>query len=259
VSSGVAALLAVLLAGTLSLSPAPVAAASSSPAAMAAEVTSMINRARTAQGLVPYKPWPVLAAIATDRAQRLVSTQILTHGQSINPALDAAGLQWYGWGEIIGYTTYPVGSQAVGNLYAMWDASPSHHPLMFSGTYNYVGVGFSTDPSGKTWSSIVFSETVDHTSPVAYTTGIRRTGTTLFYSWAGRDRILQTHTAGLRSFDLQYRVDRGLWRTIRSNTTTMAIRLARRAHGHTYAFRVRSRDRRGNLSAWTVAARIRVP
>jgi hypothetical protein len=246
----------------MSLSPAPVAAASGSPASMAAQVTTLINRGRTAHGLAPYKPWPALAAIATDRAQRLQATQILTHaaaGPNIGTTLNSAGLQWYGWGEIIGYTTYPAGSQAAGNLYSLWDASPSHHPLMFSGTYNYVGVGFTTGANGKTWSSIVFAESVDHTSPVAYTTALSRTGTTLYYSWAGHDPILQTRTAGLRSFDLQYRVDRGLWRTIRGNTTTMAIRLASRARGHTYGFRVRSRDRRGNLSAWTVEARIRVP
>jgi hypothetical protein len=229
---------------------------------MAATVTTIMNRARTAHGLAPYKPWPALAAVATVRAKRLQATQILTHaaaGPNIGKTLSSAGLQWYGWGEIIGYTTYPAGRQAAGNLFSMWDASPSHHALMFSATFNYVGVGFTTDRNGKTWSSIVFAESVDHTTPVAYTTAISRAGTTLNYSWAGHDPILQTHTAGLRSFDLQYRVDSGLWRTIRSKTTTMAISLASRARGHTYGFRVRSRDWRGNLSAWTVEARIRVP
>jgi hypothetical protein len=254
--------LTVLLVGILNLSPAPVAAASNSAASMTAAVTTQINRARTAAGLRPYKPWPAIAAIATDRAQRLQATHILTHraaGPSISTTLDAAGLPWYGWGEIIGVTSYPAGSQAVGNLFSLWDASPTHHPLMFSSTYNYVGVGFTTGPDGNTWSSIVFIESVDHTAPVAANGALRRTGSTLNFSWTGYDPILQTRTAGLRSFDVQYRVDGGAWRTIRSATTTQSIAVRNRAHGHTYGFRVRSRDRRGNLSAWTTPVRIRVP
>ena len=229
---------------------------------MAAEITTQINRARTAQGLRPYRTWPSIAAIATDRAQRLQATQILSHGAagpSISTTLDTAGLQWYGWSEIIGVTGYPAGSQAVGNLYSLWDASPAHHQLIFSSTSNYVGVGFSTGPDGRTWSSIVFVESVDHTSPIAKNGALTRVGTSLTFRWTGRDPILQTHTAGLRSFDLQYRRDSGAWRTIRSGTTSQAIVLAGRPHGHTYSFRVRSRDRRGNLSAWTVEVRIRVP
>ena len=261
-SSGIAALLAVLLIGTLSLSPAPVRAAGGSSAEMAAEFTTQLNRARIAQGLAPYRPWPAIAAIATARSGRLEATQTLTHaaaGPSISATLDAAGLQWSGWGEAIGVTSYPAGSQAVGNLYSLWYASPMHHPLMFSKTYNYVGVGFATGPDGRTWSSIVFVESVDHTPPIARNGALGRAGTTLSYSWSGYDPILQTHTAGLRSFDVQYRIDGGPWRMLRSNTTTRSVRLANRPRGHTYWFRVRSRDWRGNLSAWTAAVRIRVP
>ncbi len=258
----------------MNVSPAPVAAATistastastaspASPASMAADVTTQINRARIAAGLRPYKPWPAIAAIATDRSQRLEATHTLTHraaGPSISTTLNSAGLQWYGWGEIIGVTSFPVGSQAVGNLFSLWDASPTHHPLMFSSTYNYVGVGFTTGPDGRTWSSILFVESVDHTPPVAANGALRRTGTTLSFSWTGYDPILQTRTAGLRSFDLAYRVDSGAWRTIRSGTASQAIALAGRTHGHTYGFRVRSRDWRGNLSAWTTEARISVP
>ena len=50
-------------------------------------------------------------------------------------------------------------------------------------------------------------------------------GTTITFSWSGYDPKLQKRTAGLRSFDLQYRVNGGSWRTIRDNTTATSITL----------------------------------
>ena len=34
---------------------------------------------------------------------------------------------------------YPLGAEAADHVYSMWNASPPHHAIMFSGTYNYVG------------------------------------------------------------------------------------------------------------------------
>ena len=46
---------------------------------------------------------------------------------------------------------------------------------------------------------------------------------------------------------------------LREQTTTTSIVLAGRPRGHAYSIRVRDRDRRDNLSAWSSARSVRVP
>jgi hypothetical protein len=93
---------------------------------------------------------------------------------------------------------------------------------------------------------------------VAEMTGAGVSSRTVFFTWTGRDGQLQTHTAGLRDFDVQYRVDEGPWSVIRTHTTATQIILANRPAGHTYSVRVRDRDRRNNLSAWSAARTVSV-
>lgn len=257
----VLALVLALAAGTAA-PPAPAAAATATSATMASQVMTWLNRDRVAAGLIPIRTWPALSSLASTRAARMAASGTLSHaaaGGNVGTALTAAGIQWYGFGEIIGESGYPWGTQAAANLYAMWKASPAHHAIMFSASYNYAGAGFARRSDGSTWSSIVFTESVDHTAPSARNGTIARSGTTVSFYWSGRDVRLQTHTAGLRSFDVQYRVDGGSWRLIRNDTTSTGLRLYNRPHGHYYSFRVQSADRRGNLSRWTAAIRIWVP
>jgi uncharacterized protein YkwD len=238
-------------------------AATDSAATMAASFLGWLNRDRVARGLVPVRSWPALSALATDRAASMASSGTLSHdaaGGSVGTALTARGLQWYGFGEIIGASGYPWGSQAAANIYSLWKASAPHRAIMFSATFNYVGVGYAyRAANGTTYASVVFTESRDHTRPVARNGAISRSGTTVRFAWSGSDPRLQTHTAGLRSFDVQYRVDAGSWRTIRNDTTATALSLSSRPHGHWYGFRVQAADRRGNLSRWTTAIRIWVP
>jgi uncharacterized protein YkwD len=243
--------------------PAPSSASTGSTAAgMAHEFYTWLNRDRVAAGLVPLRVWSSLASMATDRAGRMAASGVMSHaaaGGSVGTALTRAGLPWLGNGEIIGESSYAWGTPAANNLYGMWKYSSAHHAIMFSASYNYVGAGFVRRSDGTTWASVVFTESPDHTSPTARNGTVSHIGTTVSFTWSGRDVRLQTHTAGLRSFDLQYRVDSGAWRLIRNDTTATSIRLTGRAHGHSYSFRVQSADRRGNLSRWTIAARIWVP
>jgi uncharacterized protein YkwD len=249
-------------AATTAPSTATVSASSSAPI-MAASVLSWLNRDRVARGLVPLRSWSALTALATGRAGSMAATGILSHqaaGGSVGPALTARGIQWYRFGEIIGASTYPWGGQAANNIYSLWKASPTHRPLMFSASYNYVGIGFAyRSATNTTYASVVFSESKDHTAPVAHNETLSRSGTAISFAWSGSDPRLQTRTAGLRSFDVQYRVDDGTWRTIRNDTTTRSLTLGSRQSGHWYSFRVQAADRRGNLSPWTSATRVWVP
>ncbi len=267
----VASLALVALLGTLpgqaAAASTPTATATATPSStatsMAASVLSWLNRDRAAKGLVSLRSWSALTSLATDRATRMAATHTLSHaaaGGNVGTALTARHIQWYGYGEIIGASTYPWGSQAAGNIYGLWKASPTHRPIMFSARYNYVGIGFAYRSSSRTtYASVVFAESVDHTAPVAHNGALSLSGTTITFAWSGSDPRLQTHTAGLRSFDLQYRVDAGTWRTIRNDTTATRISLSSRPRGHWYSFRVQAADRRGNLSKWTSEVRIRVP
>jgi hypothetical protein len=251
-----------VFAGSLLLGAAPAPAAASVEGDMAARILAHMNADRTARGLVVYRPWGTLASLASERAARMAATMTLSHdaaGGDIGTALDARRVDWMGYGENIAMSGYPWGSPAADNVYAMWKNSSVHRGIMFSNSYNYAGIGVARAADGSTWVAAVFTESRDHTAPVARKGSLKRSGTTLTFTWSGFDRRLQTHTAGLRSFDVQMKRDNGSWRTIRDNTTSRKAVLYHRKHGHWFSFRVQAADRRGTLSSWTSAARIWVP
>jgi hypothetical protein len=188
---------------------------------------------------------------------------VLSHsaaGGSVGTALNARGIHWYKYGEAIGMTGYPWGSQAAAHLYSMWKQSSGHAALMFSKDFNYVGVGVAYRSSNRTtWASIVFTESRDRTAPYASNGSLTAQGTTISFNWSGYDPLLQTHTAGLRSFDVLYRINNGSWRKLYDNTTATSVTLGNRARGTWYGFRVQAADRRGNLGKWTSEAKVWVP
>jgi uncharacterized protein YkwD len=251
------------------VAPRPVAAdaglglaAASTATAMAADIMVWLNRDRAAAGLRPLRAWTSLAALAGQRAASMSAIRTLSHqaaGGDPGAALTSSGIGWYSYGEAIGETSYPWGTTAAANLYSMWTASAVHHAMLFSATYNYIGVGIARASDGSTWSSLLFTESADHTPPVARNGSLVRSGTSLTCRWSGADPVLQTHTAGLRGFNVQYRADSGAWITIRRLTAMTWLGLSNRRHGTSYSFRVQAVDRRGNLSAWTAAKRIWVP
>jgi hypothetical protein len=126
-----------------------------------------------------------------------------------------------------------------------------------SRSFNYLGVGVAYRSSNRmTFGSVVLTESVDQTAGWSRVTSSSASGTTAAWSWSGGDIWLQTHTAGLRNFDVEYRADYGAWSLIRSGTTGRSLALSGRARGHSYAIRIRSRDWRGNLSGWTSEVRV---
>ncbi len=230
---------------------------------MAGKVLTLLNRDRRARGLVPLRRWSALSSLATDRAANMATVNTLSHdaaGGSLGSVLTARHIQWYSFGEDIATANASWGTSGAAYIYSLWKHSAPHAALMFSRSFNYVGVGFAyRSGNGTIWASMVFSESRDHTRPVAKHGRATASGTTVRFSWSGHDRRLQTHTAGLRSFDVQMRRDHGTWHTIRDNTTRTSLTLRDRARGHWYWFRVQAADRRGNLSRWTTAVRVWVP
>jgi uncharacterized protein YkwD len=256
---------AVLAAGLVfTAGPAPAAAdsATATAADTNARILASMNAGRTASGLVGYVSWSALAELAAERVAKMAAVGKLSHdiaGEDIGDSLTSRGIYWMGYGEIIAKSPFPFGSDAASNVYEMWKASPGHNAIMFSRTYNYIGIGTVQAADGTTWVAAIMTESLDRTAPVASNGSLTRSGRDLVFTWSGSDPRLQTHTAGLRSFDIQMRLDGGSWRTVRDNTTRTRAVFPDRARGHWYGFRVQAADRRGTLSRWTSETRIWVP
>lgn len=242
-----------------------VTSAPSSPAAVSptTSLLSMINTDRASLGLRPFRYDPVIAGLATERAQKLADLGILDHQApgDIGAGLVAAGVHWTSYAEDIGWSSLPLGPGAVSMLYGMWKASPEHWAAIVSPNLNYIGIGFGRRPqNGATYASLLFAETADRTPPVVAMMSSRRatmsTGVSLTWAWRGADVLLQTHTSGLRDFRVELRVDLGPWRTVWASTSRTSLTLTSRPRGHSYSIRVRARDRAGNVSAWSHPRRI---
>ena len=250
-----------LLVGLLLIGTAlPVAA--STATTTEALLRSWINRDRTAAGLTPLRADHDLAVIAGRRATRMRDANTASHsvGGNLSSQLAARDVQWFAYGENIGWTTATWAKSAAASIYAMWRASAPHRALLMSRTLNYIGVGLAYRSSnGRTFASLVATESRDHTGARARWGDSARTGDDIRWSWTGADVRLQTHTAGLRDFDVQYRVGSGSWRMVRNNTTTTTLTVRDRTHGSWYGLRVRATDRRGNIGGWTSERRVWVP
>ena len=120
-----------------------------------------INDARIDHGLRPLRGTPGVWAVAGTRAARMASTNVLSHSIAGNLAsqLNAKDVQWYAYGEDIGYTRARRGTAAVDELFRMWQASPAHWKLILSSNYNYIGVGLAyRSGNNKTVGSLGFTE-----------------------------------------------------------------------------------------------------
>ena len=239
---------------------APSTDASSLSSGYERRLMTMVNRERAARGLAPLRYDSRLWDLAGDRAARMSATNVLSHSiaGSLGSQLRARRIQWYAYGEVIAYSTDTSASRVTSHLFRLWKSSPSHWRLLMSDRLNYLGVGMDRRP-GKTFGAIVLTESRDRTGAIAEMSGVSRSGNDLRFAWTGWDPRLQTHTAGLHSFAIQIRADSGPWRQIVTTTTATAKTLEDLAGGHVYRMRVRARDRRGNLGAWSSEVRAWVP
>jgi uncharacterized protein YkwD len=240
---------------------APTANATSVSAAESC-IIGWINSARSARGLVPLRPHSSLTSISGLRASRMASSNTMSHtiGGNLASQLNSYNVSWYRYGENVGWSTAGWPSSSARAIFNMWMNSPSHKALILSDRFNYIGVGLAYRSSNrKTFGAAVFGETVDYTRAVGRMTGGTRSGNDLRWTWSGYDPKLQTHTAGLRNYDVQYRINYGTWVLLRNDTTATSLSLPDRSRGRSYAVRVRATDRRGNVGAWSAEKRLWVP
>jgi uncharacterized protein YkwD len=240
---------------------APVSAATSASTAEAM-IIGWVNTSRVAAGPRPLRGDPDLAYIAGVRASRMASSNTMSHtvGGDLGNQLAYRDVQWYRYGETIAWSTADWTVDAARSIYRAWMNSAPHRALLMSTRFNYIGLGLAYRSSNhRTFGSAVMTESVDHTRPVARIKTKSRAGDDVSWTWNGYDPRLQTHTAGLRDYDVQYRIGYGAWQTIFDNTTSKSLVLRDRVHGQSYAIRVRATDRRGNVSPWTLEQRVWVP
>jgi uncharacterized protein YkwD len=259
-----AAFLALIVAlGAAATNPSPAEASSRAMASAEASLLAWANRDRTAIGLRPLRSDSPLVVIAGTRAENLAAAGAFSHaaaGGDVAPALVSAGAQWYAWGENIAWRQGPLTTANAAAIYRAWRGSPTHWALLMSPTMNYVGFGIALRGSdARVFASAVFTESRDHTTPGAKIDAATRSGTTITFTWHGVDPQLQTHWAGLRDYDVWYRVDGGSWRLIRDNTTATSLRLGSRAGGHRYWLMVAPRDRAGNVGRTSTPVSVWVP
>jgi uncharacterized protein YkwD len=261
---GLAPILALVVSlGAAAIGPLPTAASSLTVEAAEASLLAWTNRDRAAIGLRPLRSDPALSAIAATRAGNLATSPTFSHeaaGGDMAPALAAAGAQWYGWGENIAQWPGGLSSTTIAAIYRAWQASASHRALLMSSRMNYVGFGVTVGgPGAHAFATTAFTEAPDSTAPGARIVEATRSGTSITFTWRGYDPWLQSHWAGIRDYDVWYRVDSGAWRLIRDNTTATTLRLASRASGHRYWLQVAARDRAGNVSRPSTPLSVWVP
>lgn len=257
---------AVVLATSLMIAAPDVAHAGTPTAVQASLRTSLqtwINRDRAAAGLRPLRLDVRLNQLAGERADWMATHGQLSHmtvDGTVSEAYATRSIAWYRAGEAVGYSTSRWGLAVASSIYAMWRDSPTHWTELMSTDFNYLGIGLAyAAPSGATYASIALLEGPDRTAPVARMRTKSVLGTTIAFSWSGVEPLLQTHTSGLRDFNVEYRADIRPWVQIRTATLASTLLLRNRAHGHWYAIRIQARDWRANLSPWSAALRVWVP
>ncbi|MBX3031386.1 MAG: hypothetical protein KF809_14660 [Chloroflexi bacterium] len=250
-------LLVVTLVG-VGLPAATLAAGPTSAELRAAEsiVLKRINAQRKDRGLRAIRMDGRIQAVAQARSQDMVDRAYFSHtdpdGKLPWDHLKAAGIAYYAAGEIIAANgTNPIDAAAV-RAVQQWMGSSGHKAQIVSTSFNYAGVGVAVAESGASYWTVVFIEGADRTKPKAtLTKATSAVGSrTAKLRWSGTDPKLVKRTAGVASYDVQRRTGDGAWTTIRSRTTATSATTAG-TKGVRYEFRVRARDKAGNIGAWS--------
>lgn len=256
----VAALLAAGFVTALGPMAHPDAVAASTADTMESQILASINAERAKYGLVALRVHSGLADLAGDRAAYMASIGAMQHISCLSCTLSSRGIQWYGVGEVIASNNWPWGSQSADVVFKGWMSSSMHRAILLSNKFNYIGIGVAYRSSNhSTYASAVLTESKDRTNPWAKMSTASKSGANVTWTWSGADTTLQTHTAGLKNFDVQYRYETGAWSTIRSGTTAKSLTVYDRIRGHWYGVRVRARDNLGYVSGYSAEMRIWVP
>jgi uncharacterized protein YkwD len=224
-----------------------------------ANLVSRVNAERSARGLIGLQLDPAAVAIARERAETMAATDVLSHtnpdGSDVFDAIAAAGIPWFGAGEVIVWNSWPAEADSTTQAAAAWFASPPHASILLSSDFNYAGFGAAVSPtSGKRYYAGVILKRTDRTGAWAKVGAssqrvVDAGKAKVTVRWTGGDPRLQVLTAGLRDYEVQRRVKGGSWRALGYRTTTSVTETLPR--NRTYEYRIRARDKAGNRGSWS--------
>jgi len=246
----------------LLLTVAPTVSAAPTTTDLEYRILGWINQARVERQLQPLRADSRVWDLAGARAAVMASRNILSHTVAgvVGSQMSSRGITWYGWGDAIAYNNAGRGTYATAELFAQWKGSQPHWDLLMSPSFNYIGIGESYQTSnGRTYGDVVLLEGPDRSPPGAAMVSVARSGNDVTWRWRGWDTALQTRTAGVATYEVQYRVDSGTFRTVASRTVATRRMGLHRSAGHWYGVRVRAKDGASNVGAWSSELRIWVP
>jgi uncharacterized protein YkwD len=254
------ALITTLLMAAAMLSAAPAAAESTQAMPTTAEIGSaearveaLINARRDSRDKRLFRVDSRVAALARAKSQDMIDRDYFDHadrkGHFASYHLSRAGVRFTRVGEIIAWGRFDGDLlESADEAVDLWMHSAPHKQLILSGN-NYFGAGVATD--GRSWKwTVIFITGRDRTDPRASITTARADGGEVTVRWTGSDPALVTGTAGLRGFDLDRRVPGGEWKRVRNATRNRSY-VREHSPGMTFEFRVRARDKAGNIGDWT--------
>lgn len=263
------------LAGLVLVGLVPVAHASGDLTISGAEKleVELLNKQRAALGVVGAKVDSRLTAIARARSQDMADKDYFAHQQPDGKwawdLMTAAGITWYGAGEILAWNMSGTLQESAEGAAQQWRNSPTHYAVLKDPNFNYVGVAVVVDGSKKIWTAIFMkgpdrtggwakmgTATLGLTSLKTLSTGGTVSTRSVTFNWTGGDIKLSVLTSGFRDFQLQKRINSGSWQTLTSSTTAKS-RTITLTRGNTYYFRARARDRNGNWGTWSAALQVR--
>ncbi len=257
------AVVSVLVLSLTTLMAAPTTAADPTSAelrAAAAHVEALINARRERRDKRPFRLDARVAALAQAKSQDMIDRDYFGHvdtkGRVARDHLRRADIRFTRVGEIIAWNRGGDLMEAAEGAVAMWLDSAVHKRQIMTDN-NYFGAGVATD--GRTWKwTVIFITGPDRTKPTARFTGSPIVDGKFRLAWTGSDPKLVVGTAGIKSFDLDGRVPGGAWTRIRTKTIARAISRGVPA-GATREFRVRARDKAGNIGAWSAIREVTAP
>jgi len=137
----------LLALGTVACQPAPKSSASGTSSSEAAQMVSLINSYRAANGLPKLAQASDATAKAQQHSNEMAAAGSLYHSSSLSSGISAG---WRAIGENVG-----VGG-SVTQLESMFEASSVHRANMLNGAYNQIGVGAARGGDGRLYITEIF-------------------------------------------------------------------------------------------------------
>jgi uncharacterized protein YkwD len=215
-------------------------------------VEALINRRRDSRDKRPFRHDSRVASLARAKSQDMIDRGYFDHrdrkGHYANYHLTRAGVRFTRVSEIIAWGRGEDLLASADEAVDLWMHSAPHKEQIMS-TNNYFGAGVATD--GRTWKwTVIFITGRDRTDPRASFTSTGTEDGVVSLRWKGSDPVLVRNTAGLRGFDLDRREAGGEWTRVRNASTSRSY-VHRHAPGKILEFRLRARDKAGNIGRWT--------